>query len=107
MPKTSTSRAKGRRPEDRDPDAVEFEDIDWRRVTPEELELDPALVERIRARRQLQPLTLRVGADQIAEARQVAVRTGMKYQAVLRQWLAEGASRARTARQPAKKRRAP
>ncbi len=87
-----------RRPEDLDPDAVEFEAIDWAKVEPEAIELDPALVERIRARGQLQPLTLRVGVEQVAEARKVAERTGAKYQAVLRQWLAEGASRARTVR---------
>jgi hypothetical protein len=69
------------------------------------MELDPALVERIRARR-LQPLTLRVGADQIAEARRVAERTGAKYQAVLRRWLAEGASRARVERMRERMRKA-
>jgi hypothetical protein len=67
-------------------------------VEPLSIELDPLLVERIRARRALQQLTLRVGTEQIAEARRVAARTGLKYQAVLRQWLAEGASAARAAR---------
>jgi hypothetical protein len=96
-PKASTKTELKRRPEDVDPDAIEFEDVDWEAVQPIEVELDPALVERIRAHR-LKPLTLRVGADQIAEARRVAARTGAKYQAVLRRWLAEGASRARQQR---------
>src|SRR5262245_42193154 len=89
-PKGSKTRAQ--RPEDRDPDAVEYNDIDWDRVESVPVDLDPALVERIRARARLQPLTLRVGAEQVEEARRVAKQTGRKYQAVLRQWLAEGAS---------------
>jgi hypothetical protein len=85
--------------EDRlDPDAPELAGVDWDRLPRHRVELDPALVEEIRARRRLQQLTLRVGAEQIEEARRVAARTGAKYQAVLRQWLAEGASRARAAR---------
>ena len=95
-PKASTI-VKAKRPEDIDPDAVEFEDVDWDAVRPVHFDLDPALVERIRARR-LRPLTLRVGAEQIEEARREAERTGAKYQAVLRRWLAEGASRARIER---------
>lgn len=106
-PKASTAKPRTRsgrqRPEDRDPDAVEFEAIDWDGVEPEEIELDPALVERIRSRRKLRPLTLRVGAEQVAEARKVAARTGAKYQAVIRQWIAEGASRARRERMKPKK----
>lgn len=78
-----------------DPDAVDFESIDWDAVRPEKIELDPALVERIRSRGTLRPITLRVGVEQVAEARSLAQRTGTKYQAVLRRWLAEGASRAR------------
>ena len=59
-----------------------------------ELELDPALRERIRGDRLVQ-LTLRLGEDQIAEAKRVATETHEKYQRVLRRWIAEGASRAR------------
>lgn len=88
----------GPRPEDRDPDAIEYDQVGWDQVTPVEVELDPALVERIHARRRLTPLTLRVGLEQVAEARRQAAETGQKYQAVLRRWLAEGASRARLAR---------
>lgn len=82
----------------RDPDAVDYGAIDWDRTRPIDVDLDPALVERIRARRRLKPVTLRLGEEQIAEARRVAKETGEKYQAVLRRWLAEGASRARAAR---------
>jgi hypothetical protein len=64
-------------------------------VEPVDFELDPSLIEQIRARRQLKQITLRVGVEQIEEARRVAARTGLKYQAVLRRWLAEGASIAR------------
>lgn len=81
-----------------DGDAVEFGAVDWENIEAVELELDPALVEQIRTRRRLKSLTLRVGVEQIAEARRVASQSGMKYQAVLRRWLAEGASRARATR---------
>ena len=82
-------------PEVTDPDAVDFNSINWDKVKEVKVEMDPALVERIRARSQLKQLTLRVGPEQIAVARRVAATTGEKYQAVLRRWLAEGASRAR------------
>ncbi len=85
-----------------DPDAAEFSGVDWERLRRHQVELDPALVEQIHAQRRLKQLTLRIGIEQIAEARRVAARTGAKYQAVLRQWLAEGASRARAARKGAK-----
>ena len=78
-----------------DLDSVDFGSVHWADVVPVEVELDPALVEQIHARRRLKPLTLRVGLEQIAEARRVAAETGTKYQAVLRRWLAEGASRAK------------
>lgn len=96
--KRRVRRARRRRPEDHDPDAVDFEAIDWNAVRPEHVELDPALIERIRSRAKLRPITLRVGVEQVETARAVAAQTGTKYQAVLRQWLAEGASRARSAR---------
>ncbi len=97
-PKASSPEPRAWRPEALDPDAIDFNAIKWESVEPVEVELDPALVERIRARRRLKPLTLRVGLEQIAEARRVAEQTGEKYQAVLRRWLAEGASRARAMR---------
>jgi uncharacterized DUF497 family protein len=91
------------RDEDRiDPDARPFAGVDWDRLPRRTFELDPVLVEAIHLRRQLKQLTLRVGVDQIEEARRVAKRTGTKYQAVLRRWLAEGASRARVRRRSAK-----
>ena len=77
----------------KDTDAVRFEDIDWD-AAPIEVEIDPRLAERIRSR-QLKPVSLRIGEDQIAMAREVAKRTGAKYQAILRRWLANGASLAR------------
>lgn len=85
-----------------DPDVVELVGIDWDRLQRHDVKLDPALVEQIHARRQLKQLTLRIGIEQIAEARQVAARTGAKYQAVLRRWLAEGASRERARRRSVK-----
>jgi hypothetical protein len=91
------------RPEDVDADAIDIEassyaNVDWENLPTEQLELDPALVEAIRARRHLRSITLRVGEEQIAEARRVASETGEKYQAVMRRWLAQGASLARTKR---------
>ena len=89
---------RSRRSDEVDPDAVDFDAVDWERLEPVDLELDPSLVERIRARRPLRQITLRVGEEQIEEARKVASKTGLPYQAVLRRWLAEGASIARTRR---------
>jgi hypothetical protein len=83
---------------EQDADAIAYVATDWSTVQRTTVELDPLLIERIRARRALKQLTLRVGIEQIAEARRVATRTGRKYQAVLRQWLAEGASAARADR---------
>lgn len=80
----------------RDDDAVVADDVDWK--TALEVEIDPKLAEAIRSRARLRQITLRVGAEQIEEARRVAARTGVPYQAVLRRWLAEGASLARSLR---------
>src|SRR5437879_6014926 len=87
----SKTRAKDRRPrpEDIDPDAIdpeapEYVGVDWENLEQVHFQLDPALVERIRARRALRQITLRIGEEQIAEARRVAQRIGAKYQAVLR-----------------------
>jgi hypothetical protein len=95
---TGERRERGRDEDAVDLDATEYAGVDWDRLPRRSVELDPILIERMRARRQLRQLTLRVGEEQIAEARRVAARTGAKYQAVLRQWLAEGASRARAER---------
>jgi predicted DNA binding CopG/RHH family protein len=84
----------------------EYRAVDWNRVPRREVELDPALVEHIRARSRLRQITLRVGEEQIAEAQRVAAATGEKYQAVMRRWLAAGASRERRERlQSSQKRR--
>ena len=96
------------RPEDTDPDAIdpdapEYAGVDWEALPEAHFSLDPALVERIRARHALKQITLRIGEEQIAEARRVAAKTGTPYQAVLRRWLAEGASRARIQRMQAKR----
>jgi predicted DNA binding CopG/RHH family protein len=92
----SVAELRPRRIEKHDADMVEFDSVDWDTVEPVKVELDPALIEHIRARRHLKQITLRVGVEQIQEARRVAARTGLKYQAVLRRWLAEGASLARS-----------
>jgi predicted DNA binding CopG/RHH family protein len=77
-------------------DVVAADDVDWK--TAFEVEIDSKLAEEIRSRARLRQITLRVGAEQIEEARRVATRTGVPYQAVLRRWLAEGASLARSLR---------
>jgi predicted DNA binding CopG/RHH family protein len=79
-----------------DNDVVAADDVDWK--TALGVEIDPKLAEAIRSRARLRQITLRVGAEQIEEARRVATRTGVPYQAVLRRWLAEGASLARSLR---------
>lgn len=81
-----------------DIESPEYERVDWDSLPRRAVDLDPALVEEIRARHLLKQLTLRVGTEQIEEARRVASQTGAKYQAVLRRWLAEGASRSRAER---------
>jgi len=55
------------------------------------------LVERVRQSR-LKKITLRLGAEQIAEARLVAEQTGLRYQTVLREWIALGAADAQRRR---------
>lgn len=71
-------------------------DVDWDASV--EVDLDPALVERIRAQQKLKQITLRIGEEQIAEARRVSQETGIPYQTILRRWLAEGASLSRSVR---------
>ena len=70
--------------------------VDW--DAPVQVDLDPALVERIRSRQKLRQITLRVGEEQIEEARRVAAETGIPYQTILRRWLAQGASLSRSVR---------
>ncbi len=79
-----------------DTDALTPGDVDW--AAPVDVDLDPALVEDIRARQKLKQITLRIGQEQIDEARRVAAQTGVPYQTVLRRWLAQGASLSRSVR---------
>jgi len=81
-----------------DLEAPEYRAVQWDRLRRYDVDLDPSLVEHIRARSRLRQITLRVGMEQIAEARRVAAATGEKYQAVMRRWLAAGASRDRAER---------
>ena len=78
------------------PNEISPADVDWNVSV--EVDLDPALVESIRARQKLKQITLRVGEEQIAEARRVSRETGVPYQTILRRWLAEGASLSRSVR---------
>jgi len=71
--------------------------VDFDQLEPVGIEMDPAVRERVR-RDTLVQLTLRLGKEQIAEAKRVANETNEKYQQVLRRWIAEGASRTRTDR---------
>ncbi|MEO0461231.1 MAG: hypothetical protein AAF219_10340 [Myxococcota bacterium] len=73
----------------------DFEGVDIESLEPIEMSLDPKLREQVRSTDRLVQLTLRVGADQIEEAKRVAQKTHRKYQTVIREWLAEGASKAR------------
>src|SRR5882672_5150405 len=100
---SKSSRARRPTPEgiDRDaidPKAPEYADVDWDGLRAAHFDLDPVLVESIRARQRLRQITLRVGEEQIEEARRVAKETGLPYQTVLRRWLARGASISRTVR---------
>lgn len=78
---------------------LSLDDVDWE--TPATFDIDPKLTEAIRSRAELKQITLRIGVEQIAEARRVAEETGVPYQRVLRRWLAEGASLSRSAREKA------
>jgi hypothetical protein len=71
---------------------AQWDGVDLESLEPIAMDLDPAIRERIR-RDTLVLLTLRLGKDQIAEAKRVASETNEKYQQVLRRWVAEGASR--------------
>lgn len=86
--------SKRRKSEDERKVEAEWADVDLAGLKPQSIELDPALREKIR-RDKLVQLTLRLGQDQIDEAKRVARKTDEKYQQVLRRWIAEGASRTR------------
>ena len=70
--------------------------VDW--TTEASFDVDPVLIENIRARQALRQITLRIGAEQIAEASRAARLSGVPYRTVLRRWLAGGASRSRALR---------
>lgn len=90
--KRTRSETKRKRPRAR----ISPREVNWN--APLAFDVDPALAEAIRARSALKQVTLRVGEDQIAEARRVASQTGIPYQTILRRWLAEGASLSRSVR---------
>jgi predicted DNA binding CopG/RHH family protein len=46
----------------------------------------------------LKKISMRLGVEQIAEARLVAEQTGLPYQAVLREWISQGAADAQKKR---------
>ena len=75
---------------------AEWKGVDLDKLEPEVVELDPTLVEAIHARRRLRQITLRVGEEQITEARRSAAESGVGYQTIMRRWLAYGASISRT-----------
>ena len=85
-----------RRAEIVDRDAVAFDSIDWGRVRTIDVSLEPQLIAQIRSRRRR--VTLAVDVEPIEEARRIAARSGVDYQVVLRRWLIQGASVARTQR---------
>jgi predicted DNA binding CopG/RHH family protein len=67
----------------------------WNRVAYSEFTHE--VVEHLRSSR-LRSLTIRLGEEQIAEARMEAERTGVPYQTILRQWVAFGAANAQRTR---------
>jgi hypothetical protein len=67
-------------------------EIDWRDPQRERLEPDHLATDRMRPRGMLRAVTLRLGVEQIAEARRTSDATGVPYQAVLREWIAAGAA---------------
>ena len=83
---------------DADSDAVAFDSIDWSHVRAIGVSLAPTLAARMRASRRLRRVTLAVDVEPIEEARRIAARSGVAYQAILRRWLIQGASVARTQR---------
>jgi hypothetical protein len=81
-----------------DSDAVAFDAINWDRVRTIGVTLEPALRHRIRSRGRLRRITLALDAEPIEEAKRVAEHSGVDYQMILRRWLIQGASVARTQR---------
>ena len=97
-PRGLTAKRSKRCAEIADSDAVAFDSIDWSRVRAIDVSLEATLAGRIRARQRLRRVTLAVDIEPIEEARRIAARSGVGYQAVLRRWLIQGANVARTQR---------
>lgn len=77
---------------------------DWRDARLERLEPDHLSVENERPRGRLRSITLRLGIEQIAEARRESELHGVPYQVVLRQWIAQGAAKAQRQRRADRRR---
>ena len=95
-PKKGSTRKPTKRTNRRDPDALTPDEVAWDRSV--SFDVDPRLAEAIRSRSELKQITLRIGVEQIEEARRVSSTTGVPYQTILRRWLAEGASLSRSLR---------
>ena len=65
-------------------------------------EIDHRLVELVRSSSELKSITLRLGMEQIAEAKRVADESGVPYQTILRRWVSVGAAEAQDARRGAR-----
>lgn len=93
--KISSSKPRGRRPQDIDPEARAIEQelagADLETLESVDVEINPVLIEQARSQHKLKQITIRVGEEQLEIARRVAARRGEKYQQTLRRWLAEGA----------------
>src|SRR5262245_22391716 len=92
--KKSSTRKPTKRTKRGDPDVLSPDEIAWDRSV--SFDVDPKLAEAIRSRSELKQITLRIGVEQIEEARRVSSTTGVPYQTILRRWLAEGASLSRS-----------
>ncbi len=56
----------------------------------EALEVDPELLNKVRARARKRLLSLRIEAWRIDKAKKIARKKGLPYQALLRRWIAAG-----------------
>ena len=73
----------------------------WDQLEPVEIEVSPK-ARRITLRRsRKKPVTLRLEERQIAQAKQLARRKSLSYQALLRSWINEGIAREERARKRA------
>lgn len=61
-------------------------------------EPDHRLVEVLRTQPRLKLVTIRLGEEQIAEAKLLSHKTGQPYQTILRRWVSDGAAAAQEAR---------